>query len=121
MQTSFSHADGRAQQAQGRPTRSPSRPRSRCRTRPTRKTGETLNLGKNVNGQAANPKALEAVQFALKQLGKPYVFGAEGPDSYDCSGLTWASYRSVGVTIPRIADYQEHALHSGQRQRVAAR
>ena len=74
------------------------------------KTGESLGLGTNANGQAANPKALEAVQFALKQLGKPYVFGAEGPNSYDCSGLTWASYRSVGVTIPRIADYQEHAL-----------
>jgi peptidoglycan DL-endopeptidase CwlO len=73
-------------------------------------TGAALHLGQSVNGEAANPKALEAVQFALHQLGKPYVFGAEGPSAYDCSGLTWAAYRSVGVTIPRIAAYQEHAL-----------
>jgi cell wall-associated NlpC family hydrolase len=72
--------------------------------------GAGLGAGSNANGQAANPKALAALQFALRQLGKPYVFGAEGPNSFDCSGLTWDSYRSVGITIPRIAAYQEHAL-----------
>ena len=43
----------------------------------------------------------DAVRFALDQLGKPYVWGAVGPDTYDCSGLVMAAYRSAGVAIPR--------------------
>src|SRR5262249_9332625 len=69
----------------------------------------TLPLSTNVKGQVANPKALAAVNFALSQIGDPYVFGDEGPNSYDCSGLTWRSYRIAGVTIPRVARYQYHA------------
>lgn len=43
----------------------------------------------------------EAVAFGLAQVGKPYVWGATGPNSYDCSGLTQASYKAAGVVIPR--------------------
>ncbi|MEK8106568.1 NlpC/P60 family protein [Micromonospora sp. M12] len=42
------------------------------------------------------------VSFALAQRGKPYVWGAEGPDSYDCSGLTMAAWAKGGVQIPRV-------------------
>ncbi len=66
--------------------------------------------GSNVKGAVANPKAIAALTFALSQRGKPYVWGAEGPNSYDCSGLVWASYRTVGVTLPRVARDQQHAL-----------
>ena len=41
-----------------------------------------------------------AVTFALAQLGKPYVFGAAGPDAYDCSGLTMAAWAAAGVQLP---------------------
>jgi cell wall-associated NlpC family hydrolase len=41
----------------------------------------------------------KVVDFVYAQLGKPYVFGAAGPSSYDCSGLVVAAYRSVGITI----------------------
>jgi cell wall-associated NlpC family hydrolase len=44
-----------------------------------------------------------AVAFALRQRGKPYRWGAEGPEAYDCSGLTWAAWRAAGVAIPRTA------------------
>jgi len=71
--------------------------------------GSQLPVGTNVNGQTSSPQALQAIAFAMRQLGKPYVFGAEGPDSYDCSGLVWAAYRSAGVTLPRIARDQQHA------------
>jgi cell wall-associated NlpC family hydrolase len=43
----------------------------------------------------------KAVAFAYAQLGKPYVWGATGPDSYDCSGLAQAAWASAGVSIPR--------------------
>ena len=48
-----------------------------------------------------------AVTFALAQLGKPYVFGAAGPASYDCSGLTMAAWAAAGVVLPHytVAQY----------------
>jgi cell wall-associated NlpC family hydrolase len=52
------------------------------------------------------PVAARAVTFALAQRGKPYRWGAEGPQAYDCSGLTWAAWRAAGVTIPRTATGQ---------------
>jgi cell wall-associated NlpC family hydrolase len=52
---------------------------------------------------APSPAAARAVTFALRQRGKPYRWGAEGPDAFDCSGLSWAAWRSAGVTIPRTA------------------
>jgi cell wall-associated NlpC family hydrolase len=51
----------------------------------------------------ADARAARAVAFALAQRGKPYRWGAEGPDAFDCSGLTWAAWRAAGVTIPRTA------------------
>jgi hypothetical protein len=53
--------------------------------------------------QAPSPRAARAVAFALRQQGKPYRWGAEGPGAYDCSGLVWAAWRAAGVAIPRSA------------------
>ena len=47
-----------------------------------------------------------ALDFARAQLGKPYVWGATGPDSFDCSGLTQAAYAAAGVRLPRVAQDQ---------------
>lgn len=47
-------------------------------------------------------QADKAVAFAYAQLGKPYVWGAAGPSSYDCSGLVSAAWAAAGVSIPRI-------------------
>jgi cell wall-associated NlpC family hydrolase len=47
-----------------------------------------------------------ALAFALSQLGVPYVWGGEGPNGYDCSGLVQASYRAVGVALPRTTQEQ---------------
>ncbi|MBB6400147.1 cell wall-associated NlpC family hydrolase [Actinomadura coerulea] len=41
------------------------------------------------------------IAFAMAQRGKPYVFGANGPDAYDCSSLIQAAYRQVGLNLPR--------------------
>ena len=50
---------------------------------------------------SSSGKGAVAVAFAKSQIGKPYVFGATGPGSYDCSGLTSAAWREAGVSIPR--------------------
>lgn len=49
----------------------------------------------------AGGRAKTALDFAHAQLGKPYEWGSTGPDSFDCSGLVGASWRSAGVTLPR--------------------
>ena len=51
-----------------------------------------------------------AVSFAYAQLGKPYVWAAAGPSSYDCSGLTLAAWRGAGVFLPHNAAMQYNAL-----------
>ena len=43
----------------------------------------------------------KAVSFAKDQIGKPYVWGATGPDSFDCSGLTQAAWKAAGISLPR--------------------
>lgn len=62
------------------------------------------------NGQLPNLSAARAVAFAKAQLGKPYVFGAEGPHSFDCSGLTQAAWKAAGISIPRTSQAQAASL-----------
>ncbi|PRH77283.1 glycoside hydrolase [Streptomyces solincola] len=52
----------------------------------------------------------KAVAFATAQIGKPYVWGAEGPDSYDCSGLTSQAWAAAGTVIPRTSQEQWRLL-----------
>ncbi|OKK10692.1 C40 family peptidase [Streptomyces sp. CB02400] len=54
-------------------------------------------------------KAEKALAFARAQIGKPYVWGATGPGSYDCSGLTQAAWKAAGVTVPRTTYDQVNA------------
>jgi len=53
------------------------------------------------------PEHAAVVGFALAQLGKPYVWGAAGPDAYDCSGLTMAAWAAVGVTLVHYTGDQQ--------------
>jgi cell wall-associated NlpC family hydrolase len=62
--------------------------------------------GRAPAGSGEGARAAWAVSFALAQRGKPYRWGAQGPHAFDCSGLTWAAWRSAGVAIPRTAASQ---------------
>ncbi len=57
-------------------------------------------------GQVPNAVVATAIDFAEAQLGKPYQWGATGPDAYDCSGLVMMAYRAAGVYIPRTSQQQ---------------
>ncbi|MEU3252805.1 NlpC/P60 family protein [Streptomyces sp. NPDC006997] len=54
-------------------------------------------------------KAEKALAFARAQIGKPYVWGATGPDSYDCSGLTQAAWNAAAISLPRTTYDQVNA------------
>ncbi|MFD5649499.1 NlpC/P60 family protein [Streptomyces sp. NPDC127039] len=65
-------------------------------------------LASGTLGDDAKPSAggESAVRFAVEQLGKPYEWGAEGPASYDCSGLTSVAWERAGTPIPRTSQEQ---------------
>jgi peptidoglycan DL-endopeptidase CwlO len=55
---------------------------------------------------APGPAAATAVQTALGQIGDPYVWGASGPDGFDCSGLTQYAYAAAGISLPHSSKAQ---------------
>jgi cell wall-associated NlpC family hydrolase len=61
---------------------------------------------------APNSRAAAAVSYAYEKLGSPYVWGATGPDAFDCSGLTQAAYRAAGISLPRTTYAQ---IDAGRR------
>jgi len=61
---------------------------------------------------APNSRAAAAVSYAYQKLGSPYVWGATGPNAFDCSGLIQAAYSSAGVSLPRTTYAQ---INAGQR------
>ena len=91
-------------------------------------TGQTFGTDSNnfsFNGMSTNvpstpsqtpstqgSKAEQIISLARQQLGKPYVYGATGPNSFDCSGLVQYVYRQAGVNLPRTAAQQSNCGYS---------
>jgi cell wall-associated NlpC family hydrolase len=65
-----------------------------------------LLLGVGALPVAPSPVATKVVEYAIAQLGKPYVFAAAGPATFDCSGLTMMAWRQVGVSMAHFAASQ---------------
>lgn len=78
-------------------------------------TGSTSGStsGSTATDSSYATKAAKAVTFVRTQIGKPYVWGATGPDSYDCSGLTQAAWKAAGVSLPRVTYDQVNAGDDG--------
>ncbi len=68
--------------------------------------------GGTATAGSATGKARIALEFALNQVGKPYIWGGTGPNGYDCSGLTQAAWAAAGVSLPRVSQDQ---FYAGQR------
>lgn len=67
---------------------------------------DPADYGMDANAPEAPVGSSTTVRYAYAQLNKPYVFAADGPDSFDCSGLTMAAYRQVGISLPHSAHEQ---------------
>ncbi|AWW38038.1 C40 family peptidase [Streptomyces cadmiisoli] len=80
--------------------------------RATRAAGQRDGLTAPGTAEAPNARAAAAVSYAHQKLGSPYVWGATGPNAFDCSGLIQAAYRSAGVSLPRTTYAQ---IDSGRR------
>ncbi|MEU3491763.1 C40 family peptidase [Streptomyces massasporeus] len=81
------------------------------------KDENTEDNGKNRTGRGStttvrtptptpSAEGRRAVRYAVRQLGKPYEWGAEGPRTYDCSGLTSQAWAEAGTPIPRTSQEQ---------------
>ncbi|AEA28647.1 C40 family peptidase [Pseudonocardia benzenivorans] len=68
---------------------------------PARCSSETATLPPGAAGAA--------IAFALKEVGKPYVWGATGPNTYDCSGLMLRAFQAAGIELPRVSRDQYNA------------
>ncbi|MEU2062261.1 NlpC/P60 family protein [Streptomyces sp. NPDC013455] len=68
--------------------------------------------GASAPAPAPSGRAAAAVTYAYDKLGSPYVWGATGPNAFDCSGLVQAAYRSAGISLPRTTYAQ---INAGRR------
>jgi cell wall-associated NlpC family hydrolase len=74
---------------------------------PTKNSGQHAEAATT---RTTHHQRLRAMRVALAQRGDPYRYGAEGPNAFDCSGLTMYAYRRVGRSIPRTTDQQKAGL-----------
>ncbi|MFI8302437.1 NlpC/P60 family protein [Streptomyces sp. NPDC085927] len=72
-------------------------------------SGSTSTTPSAPTDSSYTAKAEKALAFARAQIGKPYVWGATGPGSYDCSGLTQGAWKAAGVSLPRTTYDQVEA------------
>jgi cell wall-associated NlpC family hydrolase len=64
--------------------------------------GDSLEAGVEIPAGTIAP----VIAFMQSQIGKPYVWGSTGPDTWDCSSLVQAAYRSIGIELPRVTTDQ---------------
>jgi cell wall-associated NlpC family hydrolase len=62
---------------------------------------EVLSWASRYTVRSSTAAAAAAIAFAVRQVGKPYQWGAAGPNAYDCSGLVFAAYAAAGLRIAR--------------------
>ena len=69
------------------------------------------------NTESINPNMDKAIKLLKEQVGKPYVWGANGPDSFDCSGLVRYIYKkALGKDIPRVSEDQSKVGQAVSRE-----
>ena len=83
--------------------------------------GSATSSGSSYSGSipSVSGKAGVAVRYAYNAIGTPYVWAADGPNGYDCSGLTLAAWRAAGKSLPHNAAMQWDKVAHIQRSELA--
>lgn len=89
-----------------RPHSHPHHPSIRPEPARRRPTHHAAPSGSPIQAAPRAARGVVALHYAMSQVGKPYSYGAVGPDTYDCSGLTQRSWKAAGVSIPRTTQEQ---------------
>jgi peptidoglycan DL-endopeptidase CwlO len=97
---------------------SSSRERSSSSSRESSSSRNTSEGSTTATGSGSS-RGIRALNFAKAQLGDPYQYASAGPNSYDCSGLTSASWKAAGVTLPRTSSAQYGVGRSVSRSELA--
>ena len=95
-------ADKKKREAEAR--RAAAKRAAEARAEKASRSAERATLSTSVSNATGNAAAV--ISFLKAQLGKAYVLGSSGPSSYDCSGLTQAAFKQVGVDLPRVSQDQ---------------
>ena len=106
-----SHIEGLLAQAHNLLSSLRAADRARLAAQAASSAAQQVSLRGSYNGPASGHAAV-ALRFAYAQLGKPYQYGAAGPYSYDCSGLTMAAWGAAGVGLPHNAAMQQSATRA---------
>lgn len=67
--------------------------------------------------EARVAKIIKGLKIARAQKGEPYVYGANGPNSFDCSGLTQYAYGRAAISLPRTSDQQSNFVRRLKNKR----
>lgn len=67
------------------------------------------NVSRGGYGRQENDNKTKLAKLISQEMGKPYKWGGIGPDSYDCSGLTYSIYGKLGISLPRVSRDQATA------------
>jgi cell wall-associated NlpC family hydrolase len=97
------------ERAAARASRSRARAAAAAAARSAEASGDAAASGTSSSGGVAAPAsggAAAAVAYAMAQVGNSYVYGAAGPDAFDCSGLTMTAWAQAGVSLPHSSSAQ---------------
>lgn len=73
---------------------------------PAERAARTRDTGAPVGVVLGNSKGAMALRVAMTRISMPYMWGATGPNAFDCSGLMYWAFKAVGIILPRSADAQ---------------
>lgn len=79
---------------------------------------DTSRTRSNVDPPPVSGRAGAVLDYAYAQVGKPYKWGGEGPDSFDCSGLTMMAWRQGGASLPHSSQQQQQSVPAVSRSQI---